>query len=67
VQRLDGVVRADAVPGRGRRELGGMVGLGGIEAAVAVGAADDRLVGGDGHDVEGFRHGCAGTVRPVPR
>ena len=41
--------------GRGG-EFRGVLRLGCVEAAVEVGGADERLVGVDGNDVEGFGH-----------
>ena len=56
VQGLDGVMGADAMPrGRGG-EFRGVLRLGRVESAVEVGGADDRLVGLDGNDMEGFGH-----------
>ena len=57
VQRLEGVVRADAVVRGHAGHLGGLSRLLGAEATLDVGGGDERLVGGAGDDVKDFAHG----------
>ena len=57
VQRLEGVVRADAVVRGHAGHLGGLGRFLGAEAALDVGGGDERLVGGAGDDVKDFAHG----------
>ena len=65
VQRLEGVVGADAVVRGHAGHLGGLGRLLRAEAALDVGGGDERLVGGAGDDVKNFAHGrmAAGSVR----
>ena len=59
VHRLDGIVRADAVPGGRCSQPGGVIGLGGIKPSVLVGRAHERLVHGNGDDEKRFGHGLS--------